>query len=68
VPLLARQTDQNPDQWTVVVNEARGDRWEHYPMNCTEFLLAALTGDVYSDVLSSRFPLTTHEYRQLTAV
>lgn len=37
-----------------MVNEARGDRWDHYAMTCTEFLLAALTGDVQSDVLSSR--------------
>jgi hypothetical protein len=59
---------RNPDQWTVMANEARGDCWEHYPMTCTGFLLAALTGDVHSDVLSSRFPLATHEYWQLTAV
>jgi hypothetical protein len=51
-----------------MVNEVRGDRWEHYPMTCTGFLLAALTGEVQSDVLATRFPLTTHEYRQLTAV
>lgn len=51
-----------------MVNEARGDLWEHYPMTCTVFLLAALTDDVQSDVLSSRFPLTRHEYRQLTSV
>ncbi|MEU0029579.1 SMI1/KNR4 family protein [Streptomyces sp. NPDC006335] len=62
------KTGQDPDQWTVMVNEARGDRWEHYQMTCTEFLLAALEGDVHSDALSSRFPRTTHEYRQLTAV
>ncbi|MFG2554575.1 SMI1/KNR4 family protein [Streptomyces sp. NPDC048581] len=59
---------QDPDQWTVMVNEARGDRWEHHSMNCTEFLVAALVGDVQSSVLSSRFPLAAHEFRQLMAV
>lgn len=59
---------QAPDQWTVMANEARGDRWEHYPMNCTEFLVAVLTADVRSAVLSSRFPLTQHTFRQLAAV
>ncbi|MGW5609375.1 SMI1/KNR4 family protein [Streptomyces sp. NPDC003753] len=59
---------QDPDQWTVMVNEARGDRWEHYPMSCTEFLVAALTGDVQSAVLSSRFPLAEHTFRQLVAI
>ncbi|WP_406120344.1 SMI1/KNR4 family protein [Streptomyces canus] len=68
MPLLAREAGPDPEQWTVMVNEARGDRWEHYPMTCTESLLAALEGDVQSDILSSRFPLTTHDYRQLTAV
>ncbi|MFK0117202.1 SMI1/KNR4 family protein [Streptomyces sp. NPDC090994] len=62
------RADQDPDQWTVMVNEARGDRWEHYSMNCTEFLVAVLEGDVQSSVLSSRFPLAEHEFRQLVAV
>ncbi|MFI6015290.1 SMI1/KNR4 family protein [Streptomyces sp. NPDC051243] len=59
--------DRSPDEWTVMVNEARGDRWEHFPMNCTGFLAAALAGDLRSAVLSSRFPLTEHEFRRLTA-
>ncbi|GAA4086327.1 SMI1/KNR4 family protein [Streptomyces shaanxiensis] len=59
---------RNPDEWTVMVNEARGDRWEHFPMNCTEFLAAVLQGDLRSALLSSRFPLTGHEFRRLVAV
>ncbi|MGW1744858.1 hypothetical protein ACWCRD_04395 [Streptomyces sp. NPDC002092] len=59
---------QSADEWTVMVNEARGDRWENYSMNCTEFVVAALAGDVHSNVLSSRFPLAEHEFRQLVAV
>ncbi|MCZ9337001.1 SMI1/KNR4 family protein [Streptomyces sp. TRM76130] len=62
------QAGQDPDQWTVMVNEARGDRWEHYPMNCTEFLVSVLTADVRSAVLSSRFPLAQHTFRQLASV
>lgn len=56
------------DEWTVMVNEARGDRWEHYSMNCTAFLVAVLEGHVRSGVLSSRFPLAAHEFRRLVAV
>ncbi|MGW3123960.1 SMI1/KNR4 family protein [Streptomyces sp. NPDC001107] len=62
------RADQSPGEWTVMVNEARGDRWEHYSMNCTEFLVAALEGAVQSAVFSSRFPLAEHEFRQLSAV
>jgi hypothetical protein len=62
------RADQSPDEWTVMVNEARGDRWEHYSMNCTEFLVAVLEGEVQSSVLSSRFPLAEHACRRLLAV
>ncbi|MFJ8675469.1 SMI1/KNR4 family protein [Streptomyces sp. NPDC093589] len=53
---------QRPDQWTVILNEARGDRWEHYEMNCTDFLLATLTGEVRSRILWSAFPLEQHVF------
>ncbi|SOE15595.1 SMI1-KNR4 cell-wall [Streptomyces sp. 2323.1] len=59
---------RQPDSWTVMVNEARGERWEHFSCSCTEFLASALTGDLRSSVLSSRFPLAEHEFRQLRAV
>ncbi|MFD3937558.1 SMI1/KNR4 family protein [Streptomyces sp. NPDC058611] len=57
-----------PDQWTVMVNEARGDRWEHYSVSCTRFLASSLDGELQSNILSSLFPRATHEYRQLNAV
>ncbi|TJZ58866.1 SMI1/KNR4 family protein [Streptomyces piniterrae] len=53
------------DQWTVMVNEARGDRWEHFPVTCTEFLVSVLTGELRSGILSSLFPLAVHEFRRL---
>ncbi|WP_330334437.1 SMI1/KNR4 family protein [Streptomyces sp. NBC_00536] len=57
-----------PDQWTIMVNEARGDRWEHFPASCTQFLASSLTGELQSNILSPSFPLATHEFRQLGAV
>lgn len=56
---------QVPEQWTILLNEARGERWEHYNTTCTNFLASALDGEVQSNFLSSCFPLTTHEFRQL---
>ncbi|MFI0240567.1 hypothetical protein [Streptomyces sp. NPDC016845] len=34
-----------PDAWTIVVNEARGPRWFHFPGSLTEFLVAVLGGE-----------------------
>ncbi|NUK53400.1 SMI1/KNR4 family protein [Streptomyces lunaelactis] len=56
------------DQWTVMVNEARGDRWEHFSVSCTQFLASTLDGELQSNILSSLFPRATHEFRQLGAV
>ncbi|MFD3469295.1 SMI1/KNR4 family protein [Streptomyces sp. NPDC058682] len=56
-----------PNEWTVMVNEV-SDRWEHYPVSCTEFLASVLTGELQSNILSSLFPLATHEFRRLGAV
>ncbi|MFE2283749.1 SMI1/KNR4 family protein [Streptomyces sp. NPDC059443] len=62
------QPGLEPDQWTVMVNEARGDRWEHFDASCTQFLAASLDGQLQSNVLSSLFPLAAHEFRRLGAV
>ncbi|MET9515788.1 SMI1/KNR4 family protein [Streptomyces sp. NPDC002994] len=59
---------QGPEEWTIMLNEARGSGWEHYPTTCTRFLASALDGEVQSSILSSRFPLSTHEFRQLRSV
>ncbi|MFD7628346.1 SMI1/KNR4 family protein [Streptomyces sp. NPDC059851] len=53
------------DRWTVMVNEARGDRWEHFSASCTQFLATSLTGELQSSILSTLFPRATHEFRQL---
>ncbi|MCX5409630.1 SMI1/KNR4 family protein [Streptomyces sp. NBC_00335] len=54
-----------PDRWTVMVNEARGDRWEHFPVSCTQFLASSLDGELRSSLLSSLFPGAGHEFRRL---
>ncbi|MFB7370803.1 SMI1/KNR4 family protein [Streptomyces sp. NPDC056222] len=57
-----------PDRWTVMVNEARGDRWEHFSVSCTQFLASSLDGELRSSILWSSFPLTTHQFRRLGPV
>ena len=52
-----------PEQWTVMVNEARGDEWEHFRMGCVDFLLGLLRREVHSEILWSRFPLDVHNFR-----
>ena len=49
--------------WTVLVNEARGEEWEHFEMGCAEFLVATLTGEVRSGLLWSRYPTDPHTFR-----
>ncbi len=60
--------DQDPAEWTVMINEARGDHWEHYATTCTQFLADALDGTLTSDILSSCFPLSTHRFYRLQPV
>ncbi|MFE2479120.1 SMI1/KNR4 family protein [Streptomyces sp. NPDC059389] len=55
----------DPGQWTVMVNEARGGRWEHFAVTCTQFLASSLNGELRSEILSSLFPRATHEFRRL---
>ncbi|MFF3861265.1 SMI1/KNR4 family protein [Streptomyces sp. NPDC002209] len=57
-----------PDRWTVMVNEARGDRWEHFSVSCTQFLASSLDGALQSSILSSLFPRAAHEFRRLGVV
>ncbi|MEU9165767.1 SMI1/KNR4 family protein [Streptomyces sp. NPDC048424] len=58
----------DPNEWTVMVNEARGPRWEHHSVSCTQFLASALDGGLKSNILSSLFPSATHKFRRLGAV
>lgn len=55
--------EQEPEQWAVLVNEARGEEWERYELGCAAFLVGALTGEVRSEILSSGFPTVPHEFR-----
>ncbi|WP_053645294.1 MULTISPECIES: hypothetical protein [unclassified Streptomyces] len=54
----------DPDRWTVVVNETRGARWEHFSVSRTRFLASALSGEPRPGVLSSSFPRVVHEFRR----
>lgn len=57
------QPGSRPDEWTVMVNEARGEWWEHFDVGCAELLARLLTGEIRSEILSSSFPLQVHEFR-----
>ncbi|WP_326598156.1 SMI1/KNR4 family protein [Streptomyces sp. NBC_01803] len=52
-----------PEDWTIMVNEARGDWWEHFPVGCVEFLASTLSGDVASEILDPEYFAGGHEFR-----
>ncbi|MFJ4681663.1 SMI1/KNR4 family protein [Kitasatospora sp. NPDC088783] len=54
---------QDPDAWTVMVNEARGPWWEHVDLTFTRFLTAALTGAIRCEILSDLFPTCPHDFQ-----
>ncbi|MGE7434479.1 SMI1/KNR4 family protein [Kitasatospora sp. NPDC001175] len=56
---------QHPDDWTVMVNEARGDWWEHFDLGFAEFLLSTLAGNVRSEIIAYAFPRDPHSFRPL---
>jgi hypothetical protein len=37
--------EQDPNEWTVMLNEGRGPKWEHHTSQCVSFLLSVLTGE-----------------------
>jgi hypothetical protein len=57
------KAEQHPDDWTIMVNEARGEWWEHHDMSFTQFLLSSLTGEVRCEILSDSFPTSPHTFR-----
>lgn len=57
-----------PDDWVVMVNEARGPRWERFDVGCLEFLVNILSGHTTSDILSSLFPTSPHSFRSIPAL
>jgi hypothetical protein len=54
---------QDPAEYSVLVNEARGERWEFHEMGFAEYVVGVLEGDIQSDVLSSDFPASPHEFQ-----
>lgn len=53
----------DPDEWTIMVNEARGEWWEQFEVGCSELLVRLLAGEIRSEILSSSFPPRVHEFR-----
>jgi hypothetical protein len=47
---------RDPDEWTVVVNPGRDPEWEEFDGTATEFLVAALSGDVRFESFPDDFP------------
>ncbi|MGC0314647.1 SMI1/KNR4 family protein [Kitasatospora acidiphila] len=59
---------QDPDDWTIVINEARGDWYEYLDMGFARFLRSALTGEIRSEILSDHyFPTTPHTFEPFQA-
>lgn len=54
-----------PDDWIVMVNEARGPAWELFDVGCLEFLIGVLNGRISSDILSSLFPASSHSFARI---
>jgi hypothetical protein len=53
---------QHPDDWTVMINEARGECWEHFDMGFARFLRSTLTGVVTSEILTDAYPTSPHVF------
>ncbi|MGH3312410.1 MAG: SMI1/KNR4 family protein [Streptomyces sp.] len=54
---------QAPDLWQVLINEARGEDWEHYAIGCAQLLAELLSGRIQSELLSSSFPKSEHTFQ-----
>ncbi|MCZ4123102.1 SMI1/KNR4 family protein [Streptomyces sp. H39-S7] len=50
------RTGDDPDQWTVLVNEARGPEWFPFDGNATAFLAATLSRRITVPVFPDDFP------------
>lgn len=59
---LVRPGD-NPDNRTIMINDETGDDWERYDMTVTQFLTAALAGEIQSEILWDDFPRPEHTFR-----
>ncbi len=58
-------TRGNPDEWWVVVNEARGPRFEEFRSNAIAFLHGILTKRSVCDVLPREFPRDVHDFNPI---
>ncbi|WP_052390309.1 SMI1/KNR4 family protein [Streptomyces sp. NRRL B-24484] len=56
---------RHPDAWTVMVDAAREERWEHVDLPFAGFLLATLTGRFRSGILTDAFPTAPHTFTPL---
>ncbi|MEU7044429.1 SMI1/KNR4 family protein [Streptomyces varsoviensis] len=52
---------QQPEEWTVMLNEGRGPEWERHPLGCAEFLVGVLAGEVESRYFPD-FPVEPHQF------
>ncbi|MCH5584750.1 SMI1/KNR4 family protein [Shimazuella sp. AN120528] len=62
--LVRKGEERNPDNWPVMINAAKEDEWEYFPMGCVAFFVQALERKVISQILSYAFPLTKHKFQQ----
>lgn len=54
--VLYWRTKGAPDDWTVIVNEARGPKWESFELPMTEFLTQILTRQISCSIFPDDFP------------
>ena len=62
--LLSASDD--PDDWVVTVNEARGPRWTTFTLSASEFLVAVLSGDLSVDQFPDNFPSNSPAFETVT--
>lgn len=53
---LLRRPAEDPDLWTLVINEARDSRWETFDGGLTDFIYAVLSGNLRFDIFPEDFP------------
>ncbi len=61
-----RSSSQDPDDWIVTVNEARGPRWTTFALSASEFLVVVLSGNLTVDLFPHDFPSDSPAFDALT--
>ena len=54
---FVRQPLDDPNSWTIAVNEARGDEWDTFEGDITDFVASAISGARRFAVFPSSFPI-----------